>query len=40
MRLAATTKYNLLFADGHAAATEIRRTDAGASADYTFYINK
>ena len=32
-----TTKYNLLFADGHAGAHEIKKTDNGATTDWTFF---
>ena len=35
-----TTRFNLLFADGHAAPHEVLRADKGATADYTFYWNK
>ena len=35
-----TTKYNLLFADGHAAPHEITKTDNGATSDWTFFWNR
>ena len=35
-----TTKYNLLFADGHAAPHEIKKTDNGATSDWTFFWNR
>lgn len=35
-----TTKYNLLFADGHAAPHEIKKSDNGATADWTFFWNR
>jgi prepilin-type N-terminal cleavage/methylation domain-containing protein len=35
-----TRRYNCLFADSHAAATLVNKTDNGAAADYTFYTNK
>jgi prepilin-type N-terminal cleavage/methylation domain-containing protein/prepilin-type processing-associated H-X9-DG protein len=37
---ARTTKYNMLFADGHAAAFDVLASDKGATVDYTFYWNK
>jgi len=35
-----TTRYNMLFADGHAAAYDVRAADKGSTSDYTFYWNK
>jgi len=35
-----TPRYNLLFADGHAAAHEVLVSHRGANAEYTFYRNK
>ena len=35
-----TPKYNVLFADGHAAPIMIRQSDKGATADWTFYWNR
>jgi prepilin-type N-terminal cleavage/methylation domain-containing protein/prepilin-type processing-associated H-X9-DG protein len=35
-----TTRYNVLFADGHSAATLIKKADGGHGVDYSFYTNK
>jgi len=35
-----TARYNVLFADGHSAATLVAKKNNGATAEYTFYYNK
>ena len=35
-----TTRYNLLFVDGHAQQIEILKSDNGVGTDYSFYWNK
>jgi prepilin-type N-terminal cleavage/methylation domain-containing protein/prepilin-type processing-associated H-X9-DG protein len=35
-----TTKYNLLFVDGHAALHDVKKLDNGATHDWTFFWNR